>query len=197
MTTQTEEQNLLARVTELDAEIEELEHRRDEALGVIRSAYKCFEELDDYRRQLSPRAFSGDSDASLELEAIEDEYETLSRSVRVANSAVPEFERMLSEARAMRRKTQESVHRERYRLLLEERCSLDAERDELGQRLLEVLEKRGELDNRIQAEIRQWDGDEANDYILASMNANQNWLNEEFRQWLQRGSENAHERSFA
>ena len=198
MTPRPEEQNLLARVEELDEEIGELERRKDEALGVIQRAERRFEELDEHRRQLSPRAFSGDSDASLELAGVEDEYETLSRSVRVANSAVPEFEGMLEEAKAKRRETQESVHRERYRMLLEERSDLDAERNELGHRLLDVLRKRGELDNRIQSEIRQWDGDEANDYVLLSMNANQTWLNEEFREWLQRGSERAHlERSFA
>jgi chromosome segregation ATPase len=197
MTTHTEEQNLLTRVAELDSEIEELERRKDEALGVISRAHKRFEELDEYRRQLSPRAFSGDSDASSELEAIEDEYETLCRSVRVANSAVPEFERMLEEAKAQRRETQESVHRERYRILLEERSDLDVERDELGRRLCEVLEKRGLLDSQIATEIRHWDNDQANNHVLLSMGANQDWLTEEFRAWLPGGSYRAHEQSLA
>jgi predicted nucleic acid-binding Zn-ribbon protein len=184
MTVHTEEQNLLARVDELDAEIGELGRRKGEALAVIRRAERRFEELDKRRKELSPKTFFGDSAASLELEALEDEHDTLSRSVRVAKSAVPEFERMLEEAKAKRREAQEDVYRERYRTLAEERAKLDTERDELAQRLKEVLEKKTELGNRMQQEVRGWDGEQANDFSLQVMDEHQYWLNEEFRQWL-------------
>ena len=184
MATQTEEQNLLEKVEALEGEIEELERRKGEAKAVIRRASRRFEELDEQRRRLSPKTFSGDSGARLELEVVEDEHEALNRSVRVANSAVPEFERMLGETKAKRRKAQEDVHRERYRILSEESGEILSERDELADRLQDLLERQSKLHSRMQQEMRQWDGEQANRMAVEGMGAHRRWFEDRFGQWL-------------
>ncbi|MBA3474691.1 MAG: hypothetical protein H0T57_15970 [Rubrobacter sp.] len=184
MTTKTEEQNLLARVDELDGEIEELELRKEEALAVIRRARGRFEELDEQRKELSPKTFFGDAAASLELEVVEDEHEALNRSVRVAESAAPEFERMLEEVRATRRETQSNVHRERYRILSEELSEIDLKRDDLAQQLKEIIEERGRLISAMSGEMNSYDQEQANRMATDYVGAERYWLNEEFGQWL-------------
>lgn len=176
MTTQTDEQSLLVEVEALDAEIEELERQKREALAVIRRAERRFEELDEQRRKLSPKTFSGDSSACLELEGVEDEHETLDRSVRVANSAVPEFDRMLEETKAKRREAQGNVHRERYRILSEELSEVASERDEVAARLQQLLKRQAELRGGMAQEMRQWDQEQANRMAVDGMSANRTWL---------------------
>ncbi len=179
-------QGLAARVEALEAEAADLSRRRAEALAQIRSAEERFGELEERRTALSPKAFSGDAEAAAELERVEEEHDRLARSVRVARSAVPEFDRMLEDARKKRTEAARDVHRERYAELQRQSAALDPERDELGKRLAEVLDKQADLHLDMVNEVRQsGDGDGANS-MFVSGNGTRDWLELTFARWLLR-----------
>ncbi len=180
----TKREELTALVERLEAEIDELSRRRAEALAQIRSAEERFGELEERRAALSPKVFSGDEEARGELEDLEDEHDALARSVRVAKSAVPEFDKMIAEARKKRAEAARDVHRERYAELQRQSAALDPERDELGKRLAEVLAKQAGLHLGMVNEVRQsGDGDEAN-RMFVSGNGTRSWIEDRFSRWL-------------
>ncbi len=180
----TKREELSALVERLEAEIDELSRRRGEALARIRSAEERFEELEERRAALSPKAFSGDEEAAAELEQVEDEHDRIARSSRVARSAVPEFDRMIKEARGRLGEAREGVHRERYAELQNQSAALDPERDELAGRLVEILDKQADLHLDMVNEVRQsGDGDEAN-RMFVSGNGTRSWIEDRFSRWL-------------
>lgn len=179
MTTQASET-----VEALEAEIAELSRRRSEALAQIQRAETRFAELEELRTEFSPKAFSGNQSAARELEAIEDEHDTLARSVRVARSALPEFERMLEAARTKATEARKDVHRTRREALLAESRELDAERDELSRRLHEVLEKQDGLYFDALQELNAYDQDAANRTISHGHYPIQGFLAGAFSRWL-------------
>ncbi len=182
----TKREELTALVERLEAEIDELSRRRAEALAQIRSAEERFEALEERRAALSPKVFSGDAEAAAELERVEEEHDRLARSVRVARSAVPEFDRMLEDARKKRTEAARDVHRERYAELQRQSAALDPERDELARRLAEILDKQADLHLDMVNEVRQsGDGDEAN-RMFVSGNGTRDWLELTFARWLLR-----------
>ncbi len=182
----TKREELTALVERLEAEIDELSRRRAEALAQIRSAEERFGELEERRAALSPKVFSGDEEARGELEDLEDEHDALARSVRVAKSAVPEFDKMIAEARKKRAEAARDVHRERYAELQRQSSALDGERDELAGRLVEILDKQADLHLGMVNEVRQsGDGDEAN-RMFVSGNGTRDWLELMFARWLLR-----------
>ncbi len=169
----------------LEAEVGELRRRRAEAIAQIRSAEERFGELEERRTVLSPRTFSGDKEATAELEQVEDEHDRLARSMRVAKSAVPEFGRMLKEAEGRLAEARERVRREKADQLYRQHAALDAERDEVGKRLAELLNRQADLyHDRVQA-VREYDRDEAN-RMFVSGNGTRDWLELTFARWLLR-----------
>ncbi len=183
MTTKTVE-DLETITASLEGEIEELEHRRREALAQIQRAEVRFGELEERRTILSPKAFSGDKKAVSELEELEDQHDRTARSVRVARSAVPEFERMLEEARGRLREAQVQIHRERYNALLAEGDTLTPKIEELAKELTDLLEKRGALYSDASQELRYYDGDGANSVAMGIRPAVQAFVDRTFYQWL-------------
>lgn len=179
MTTQTNET-----IEALEAEIGELKRRREEALGQIRRAETRFGELEELRTEFSPKAFSGDEAAARELEAIEDEHDVLARSVRVARSALPEFERMLEEAKGKLAEERLEVHRARRQALLTQAGELDAERDELARRLHEILDKQDGLYFDALQELNSYDQDAANRTISHGYYPIRDYLTGAFSRWL-------------
>lgn len=180
MQTKTEENTIAT----LEAEVDELTHRRGEALAQIQRAEVRFGELEKRRTILSPKAFSGDEEASAELEALEDEHDHVQRSVRVAQSAVPEFERMIAEAEERLRKAEVQVHRERYQALIAEGDALTPKIEELARELNELLDKRGALYSDASQELRYYDGDAANAVAMGVRPAVQDFIDGAFYQWL-------------
>jgi len=89
-------------------------------------------ELEARRKELAPRTFSGDEQAKLELEGVEDEHDEIARTPRVAEAAEKE---RLTHAQAQ-------VHRANYERLLEEQSKLEDEAEEL---LKQYLDKQVEL----------------------------------------------------
>nr|MDP9474517.1 hypothetical protein [Actinomycetota bacterium] len=119
-----------------------------------------------------------------ELEDLEDEHDALARSVRVAKSAVPEFDKMIAEAKERLAEAREQVHRERYAELQRQSAALDPERDKLAKRLVEILDKQADLHLGMVNEVRQsGDGDEAN-RMFVSGNGTRSWIEDRFSRWL-------------
>ena len=176
---------LAAEVDRLDAEIGELKGQRDQATAQLRSAERLFEELEERRGVLSPKTFAGDEEAVRELQEVEDEHDRIARSARVARSALPEFDRMLKEAKEKLEEAEKDVHSEKAAELLREGEALDAERDELGKRLFEVLRKQEDLYFGAHSEVRYYDGDQAN-RMYVSGDGVREWLEAKFERWLRR-----------
>lgn len=135
-------QALEAKAEEIAQELETLESQLKDARSQIARAEKRFAELEERRTVLAPKAFSGDADAQLELEGLEDEHDQLARSVRVAKSAAPEFERMIEEVQARLDHAQAQVHRANYERLLEEKSKLEEQAESI---LDKYLQKQLEL----------------------------------------------------
>ena len=185
MPTKAEQQDAGNVVANLEAEVEELVRRRAEAVAQIHHAEERFEKLEARRAALSSRTFSGDEEAARELQDLEDEHDRTARSARVARSAVPEFDRMLTEARGRLREARVRAHRERYDELYRQSVALDPERDELAKRLAEVLDRQSDLHLDMVNAVRQYDGDGANS-MFVSGNGTRDWLELAFARWLLR-----------
>ncbi len=171
-------------VEEIEEEIDELDRRRGEALTQIQRAEERFRELEERRVVLAPKIFSGDKKAGIELESLEDAHDQLSRSVRVARSAVPEFERMLEEAEARAKEGREEIHRERYKALIGEANDLTPEIEGLAKGLAVLLEKRDALYFDASQELRYYDGDRANKLSQGLQLGTGDFLDGIFSQWL-------------
>ncbi len=134
-----------AAVEEAAGELAELERRRDEALLSVRRAEKRFAEMANRRTELSVAAFTGDEKATLELEGLEDEHEVLARSSSIASDAIPELERMVSEAKEKLQKAEFAVRKrqatERRKVLEEIRARRDKAADALESILAEEESK--------------------------------------------------------
>jgi chromosome segregation ATPase len=180
----TNVQDLEARVEAIEEEIEELTRRRAEALAQIQRAEVRFSELEERRAVLAPKTFSGDEEATAELEGLEDEHDQLARSVRVARAAVPEFEKMIAEAEERASEARTDIYRQRYEALYEEARALDDERDELARRLVEVLEKQSSLNNDASQALRYYNGDQANALSMGFRPAVQSFVDQTFYKWL-------------
>ncbi|MDP9480483.1 MAG: hypothetical protein M3R38_33285 [Actinomycetota bacterium] len=179
----TKREELTSLVERLEAEIDELSRRRGEALARIRSAEERFEALEERRAALSPKVFSGHVEARGELEDLEDEHDALARSVRVAKSAVPEFDKMIAEAKERLAEAREQVHREKADALYRQSAELDPKRDELARQLFEVLEEQARIDSDRMQEVRLFDQEEANRRAVAGDGVAE-WLRGAFARWL-------------
>ncbi len=133
---------------------------------------------------LSPKSFSGDEDATRELEELENEYDLLARTVRLAESALPEFERMLSEARARRKEAQEQVYRARAEQIRDTIAPVEERLDRLAQEVHDALEERARLTSDLMRAEQLYDPDGANALASASVGAQGRWLKSKFGRHL-------------
>ncbi len=177
-------EDLEARVSEVDEEIAELSRRRNEAADTIRRAQRRFEELAERRKVLSPMSFSGDEDASSRLESLEDEHDALARSVRVAESALPEFERFLRAAKERRDEAQVAVHKARAAGIYAKLKRIEDKRDALAAQLDEVLEEHQDASGDYSQAVRLYDGDAANRMASAAAGRYRRWFGDAFSRWL-------------
>ncbi len=181
----TKREELTTLMEELEAEIDELSRRRAEAVAQIRHAEERFEELEERRSALSPKTFSGDKEAAAELEQVEDEHDRIARSSRVARSAVPEFDRMIKEAKGRLGEAREGVHRKRYEELARERYTLDEEIEAAADKLAEGLDRLSNLDGEQYTEGRAGGLDPSYDIH----DLTRGWLSSRFRDYLPFGAE--------
>lgn len=130
----------------IDAEIERLERKRDEALARAEDSDRKLEEMDERRIALAPPAFTGDEAADRELLTLEQGASRLSCEARLARNTASELGRLVEEAKARRAKEERCVHLGRHVGLSEERYRLEVELEEAIGRVLEGLELLRQLD---------------------------------------------------
>src|SRR5215218_4449435 len=128
-------------VERISNEIERLETQHEEALIQLKNAERELEELNEYRIELAPAAFTGDAVADKNLMVLEGEASTLSRGARLARNAAKEFERLIEEARKRRAEERQRLARERFEELAAERYQLGVEAEEAMSALLETLKR--------------------------------------------------------
>src|SRR5215218_9147521 len=114
-------------VERISNEIERLETQHEEALIQLKNAERELEELNEYRIELAPAAFTGDEVADKNLMVLEGEASKLSRGARLARNAAKEFERLIEEARKRRAQERQHLARERYEAIHSEQvaCAQD------------------------------------------------------------------------
>ena len=114
----------MATVEGILKEIEQLEVQHEEALARLTDAEGKLEELNERRIELAPAAFTGDEVADKNLMILEDEASKPSRGIRLARNAAKEFERLIEEAKNRRAEERKRLARERFEELAEERYQL-------------------------------------------------------------------------
>jgi len=177
-------EDLEARAEEVASEFDELAAQLRDAKGQIARAQARFAELDSERTQLAPRTFQGDSKAQLALQALEDEYDELARTTRVARAAEPELQRMLEETKGRLQAARRAIHAAKASAISKEIEALGPERDRLADELIEVLKKQSLLLGEQGDEVRFYDGDRANGLELYRQRAGGDWLRKRFSRWL-------------
>ncbi len=175
------EQDLTARVEEIEAEIGGLEDRLRNAEKRVAGADEQLERKEARMRELSPAVFGGDEAARQEFEEAEAEVGVLLRSRRVASDAATSFAKELEGARGRLEEAQKEVHRERYRRLSEEFSALGEERDRLAAEVGGVLERQSDLYVEMQQELRRYDPDGAN--TLATDRWARRWADGTLKAW--------------
>jgi chromosome segregation ATPase len=177
-------ENLEAEVEEIAQELSGLESQHRDATSQIRRAEQQFAQLEAQRRELAPRAFTGDEMARVELDGVELEQEEVARSSRVAQAAVPGLKHMVAEAKERLARAQEQVHKARARAAYEELKGVEARRDELAGELREVHKMHSRVHGRYQKAVRSYDQDQANDMAGSRAAVYQSWIKKAFARWF-------------
>ena len=136
----------MSTMAQIDAEIEHLEERRNEALTQAEDFDRKLEEMNERRITLAPPAFTGDEAADRELLTLEQGAGQLSRKARLARNTASELGQLVEEAKARRAKEERRVHLGRHVALSEERYRLEVELEEAMCQVLEGLERLSKLD---------------------------------------------------
>jgi hypothetical protein len=144
----------MSTVAQIDAEIEHLEERRNEALTQAEDFDRKLEEMNERRITLAPPAFTGDEAADRELLTLEQGAGQLSRKARLARNTASELGQLVEEAKARRAKEERRVHLGRHVALSEERYRLEVELEEAISQVLEGLERLRKLDADQHAEAK-------------------------------------------
>lgn len=142
----------MSTMAQIDAEIEHLEERRNEALTQAEDFDRKLEEMNERRITLAPPAFTGDEAADRELLTLEQGAGQLSRKARLARNTASELGQLVEEAKARRAKEERRVHLGRHVALSEERYRLEVELEEAMSQVLEGLERLRKLDTDQHAE---------------------------------------------
>lgn len=144
----------MSTMAQIDAEIEHLEERRNEALTQAEDFDRKLEEMNERRITLAPPAFTGDEAADRELLTLEQGAGQLSRKARLARNTASELGQLVEEAKARRAKEERRVHLGRHVALSEERYRLEVELEEAMSQVLEGLERLSKLDADQHAEAK-------------------------------------------
>ncbi len=177
-------ENLEAKVEEIAQELSGLESQHQDATSQIRRAEQQFTQLEAQRKELAPRAFTGDEKARVQLDGVELEQDELARSSRVAEAAVPGLKHMVAEAKERLARAQEQVHKARARAAYEELKGVEARRDELAGELRELLEVHSRVHGRYQKAVRSYDQDQANAMAGSRAAVYQSWIKKAFARWF-------------
>ena len=177
-------ENLEDKVEEIAQELSGLESQYQDATSKIRRAEQQVAQLEAQRKELAPRAFTGDEKARVELDGVELEQDELARSSRVAEAAIPGLKHMVAEAKERLARAQVQVHKARAQAAYEELKGVEARRDELAGELREVLKVHSRVHGRYQKAVRPYDQDQANDAAGSRAAVYQSWIKKAFARWF-------------
>ena len=177
-------EHLEAKVEEIAHKLSGLESQYQDATSKIRRAEQQFDQLEAQRKELAPRAFTGDEKARVDLDSVELEQEEVARSSRVAEAAVPGLKDRVAEAKERLARAQEKVHKARAQAAHEKLKGVEARRDELAGELREVFEVHSRLHGRYQEVVRPYEQDQANDMAGSRAAVYQSWIKKAFARWF-------------
>ncbi len=185
MTTQNA-QGAVADVERLEGEVENLAGQLASARRSARGAEQELETVSARRKEIGLAVFREDPEAVAELAELRARATSAEETLEVSAGASEQLERRLGEAKKQLAEARVRVHHEKYGELQNQSAALDAERDELGKRLAEVLDRQADLHLDMVNEVRQSGaGDEAN-RMFVSGNGTRGWLELTFARWLLR-----------
>jgi chromosome segregation ATPase len=177
-------EDLEDKVEEIAQELSGLESQHQDATSQIRRAEQQFNQLEAQRKELAPRAFTGDEKARVALDGVELEQDELARSSRVAQAAVPGLKHRVAEAKERLARAQEQVHKARAQAAYQELKGVEARRDELAGELREVFEVHSRVHGGYQEAVRPYDQDQATDMAGSRGAVYQSWIKKAFARWF-------------
>ncbi len=185
MTTQNA-QGAAAEVQRLQGEVENLAGQLASARRSTQEAEREIGTVKARRKEIGLAVFREDPEAVEELAELRSRAASAEETLEVSAGASEQLERRLGEAKKALTEARVRVHHEKYGELQNQSAALDAERDELGKRLAEVLDRQADLHLGMVNEVRQSGaGDEANS-MFVSGNGTRDWLELTFARWLLR-----------
>ncbi len=175
------------------AEVERLEGEVENLAGQLASARRSTQEAEHEigtisarRKEIGLAVFREDPEAVEELAELRSRAASAEETLEVSVGASEQLERRLGEAKKELAEARVRVHHEKYGELQNQSAALDAERDELGKRLAEVLGRQADLyHDQVQAVRESGDGDQANSMFLSG-DGGRAWLELMFARWLLR-----------
>ncbi len=179
-------QGAAAEAERLEGEAERLAEQLSSARQSARDAEQELGMISARRKEIGLAVFREDPAAVEELAELRSRAASAEETLEVSVGASEQLGRRLGEAKEALAEARIRVHREKYGELQNQSAALDAERDELGKRLAEVLDRQADLHLGMVNEVRQsGDGDEAN-RMFVSGNGTRDWLELMFSRWLLR-----------
>ncbi len=185
MTTQNA-QGAVADVERLEGEVSNLAEQLASAQRSARDAEQEIRAISARRKSLGLAVFQEDPEAVEELAGLRTRAASAEETLEVSVGASEQLERRLGEAKEALAEARIRVHREKADELYRQSAALDAERDELGKRLAEVLDRQADLyHDQVQAVRETGDVDQANSMFLSG-DGGRDWLELTFARWLLR-----------
>jgi chromosome segregation ATPase len=179
-------QGAAAEAERLEGEAERLAEQLASARQSAREAEREIGTVKARRKEIGLAVFRKDPAAVEELAELRARATSAEETLEVSGGASEQLERRLGEAKDALAGARIGVHREKADELYRQSAALDAEREELGKRLAEVLDRQADLHHdRVQAVRQTGDHDRANS-MFVSGNGTRDWLELTFARWLLR-----------
>ncbi len=179
-------QGAAAEVQRLEGEVENLAGQLASARQSARGAEQEIGTISARRKEIGLAVFREDPEAVEELAELRSRAASAEETLEVSVGASEQLGRRLGEAKEALAEARIRVHREKADELYRQSAALDAEREELGKRLAEVLDRQADLHHdRVQAVRQSGDHDRANS-MFVSGNGTRDWLELVFARWLLR-----------
>ena len=176
-------QGAAAEVERLEEEVEGLAGQFAAARRSAREAEQEIGTISARRKQIGLAVFREDGEAVEEPAELRARAARAEETLEVSVGASEQLERRLGETKKALTEARVRIHRERADERARQGAALIPERDELAERLAEVLGKQSDLHHdRVQA-VRQYDSDAANG-MFVSGSGTREWLEARFGRWL-------------
>ena len=178
-------QGAAAEVERLEGEAEALAGQLASARQSARGAEQEIGAISARRKEIGLAVFREDEEAVEELAGLRSRAASAEETLEVSVGASEQLERRLGEAKKALTEARVRVHREKADELARQSAALIPERDELAERLAEVLAEQSNLHHERVHAVRQYDGDGANS-MFVNGSGTREWLEARFGGWLLR-----------